>query len=133
MAYRILHCGKSLTNYYLCLDEGIAGFSGAKAVTGDCVYFAVRVDYGTVCGARAILAGRTEKNPWPNQYPVRFALSEIEFCTPFDLAILRDVGGPYWPVKYIQGSKPIKDEKALKVLDDTFKTNKTDKLIRLEQ
>jgi hypothetical protein len=132
MAHRVLHCGKSLTNYYLCLEERIAGFSGAKAVTGDCVYFAVRIESGTVCGARAILAGPTEKNPWSNQYPVRFTLSDIEFCTPFDLAILWDAGGPYWPVKYMQGSKPIRDERALRLLDDTFKGNKTDKLIRLE-
>jgi hypothetical protein len=131
MAQRILHCGKSLTNYCFCLEERVAGFSGAKAETGDLIYFAVKTDRGSVCGGRGRLAAFTERNPWKEHYPFRFELSEIEFCSPFELSILKTVGGPHWPVKYLQGSKPIKDLPVQQLLADTFRANKTDKLIRL--
>ncbi len=131
MAYRILHCGKSLANYYLCLEEGVAGFSGDKAEAGDLVYLAVKTVRGSVCGGRGRLAEFTERNPWEEHYPFRFELSEIEFCSPFVLSILQTVGGPHWPVKYLQGSKPIKDPKAQELLDDTFAANKTLNLVHL--
>lgn len=43
MAVRILHCSKSLENYYLCLTEKISGFINRGPQPGDLIYLVVKV------------------------------------------------------------------------------------------
>jgi len=38
MSYRILHCGKPLANYYLCVEHKVAGFVIRGPESGDKVF-----------------------------------------------------------------------------------------------
>ncbi len=126
MSVRILHCGTSLVNYYLCLNEKVAGFLLRGQKPNDIVYFSVKVGGIIYVGARAVLIEETDFKPWPDadRYKSTFAIKNIEFCKPFDLAILRKVGGGQWYLKYVQVAKNIGQEDAIKLLDNTFKKNK---------
>jgi len=122
MAYRILHCGKSIENYNKCIDEHVAGFKGNGPAEGDLIFLVVKVDNKSLCGARGVLGEHTEKKPWTNPMDYRNTrvLKQISFCEPFDVSILKSVGGTYWAVKYLQASKIIDEENAAKILDETF-------------
>lgn len=126
MACRILHCGKSLENYYLCLQHKVVGFLARGASQGDVIYLAVKVGKNTYCGARGTLGEITDFRPWQDGdiYVHCLQLLDLEFCKPFELKILADIGGKYWPVKYLQMAKAIKDAAATDLLDDTFRLNK---------
>lgn len=129
---RILHCGKFLDNYYLCINEKVAGFSQRFRVggTGDLIYIAVKIGKQSLCGARGTLGEITDIKPWEDaeKYIQCFKLKNIEFCEPFDISVLREAGGQSWGAKYLQGSKLIKDIDAINILDKNFKTNKSDNL-----
>lgn len=135
MAYRILHCGKSLTNYYICIEQRVAGFINRSPETGDTVFIAVKVGKETLCGARGKLGEITDTKPWEDadRYPHVLILENVEFCQPFKLKVLEETGGKYWSLKYVQGSKPIVDRRACELLDQAFETNRTDSLIRFSQ
>lgn len=129
---RILHCGKLIENYYICINEKIAGFSqrfryGGK---GDTIYLAVKIGKKSLCGARGILDDFTDNKPWndSDKYIQCFKIKDVEFCTPFDISILREVGGKSWGAKYLQGSKVIKENEAVELLNNKFMKNITDKL-----
>lgn len=64
MGTRILHCGKNITNYNLCIREKVAGFRQRGAVTNDTLYLAVHVNNVTYCGAEGVLGEITEQRPW---------------------------------------------------------------------
>lgn len=129
---RILHCGKLIENYYICISEKVAGFSqkfrdGGK---GDIVYLAVKVGKKSLCGARGILEDLTDDKPWSDsdKYIQCFKIKDVEFCKPFDISILREVGGKSWGAKYLQGSKSIKENEAIRLLNDKFMKNITNEL-----
>ncbi len=134
MAIRILHCGKSVENYNLCAEKQVAGFTKRVAEGGDTVYLAVKAGKTTVCGARGKLSEPTMDKPWDDseRYVQAFKMTEMEYCEPFDLTVLAEPGGRYWPIKYIQNSKEIKDDLALELLERHFSTNKTDVFQKLE-
>ena len=124
---RILHCGKLIENYYLCIEERVAGFThsfrdGGK---GDIIYLVVKIDDKSFCGARGILGDLTDNKPWKdsNKYTQCFKINNIKFCKPFDIAFLREVGGRSWGLKYLIGSKIIKDYKAIELLNEKFMEN----------
>lgn len=124
---RILHCGKNIENYYLCVSEKVAGFTqkfryGGK---GDIIYLAVKVGEQSLCGARGILDDITDNKPWEDsdRYIQSFKIKNIEFCTPFDLNILKEFAEKSWGVKYLQGSKAIKEEGVVDLLDFKFNAN----------
>jgi len=48
MANRILHCGKLLENYHLCLQHQVVGFTARGALPGDTIYLAVNHNKKTV-------------------------------------------------------------------------------------
>jgi hypothetical protein len=125
MVYRILHCGKSLENYYLCLQHHVVGFLARGANPGDRIYLAVKVGKNTYCGARGELGEVTDLRPWQDGdiYVHCLQFLSVEHCKPFELKILADIGGKYWPVKYLQMAKPIKEEAACKLLDEVFQAN----------
>lgn len=129
MAHRILHCGKSLRNYNLCIEQKLAGFKRRGASTGDIVFLAVKSKKSSVCGLRAVLGDPTDKKPWGDaeNYVSCFVMDEVGYCEPFDLKILRQVGGQSWGARYFQGAKEIKEENAIRLLEDTFNSNKRDK------
>jgi hypothetical protein len=129
MAYRILHCGKSIENYNLCIEHKIVGFTKRGKNIGDIIYLAVKVKKQSLCGLRAKLSDTTDIKPWDDadNYVSCFMMEDIEYCNPFDIKVLAKVGGQYWGPKYLQGSKVIGDEDAIKLLDETFNKNRTDK------
>lgn len=125
--YRFLNCGKSITNYYLCLDEKVAGFTQRAAFEGDIVYFTVKVDKNTLCGARGILEELTDYKPWEDadRYVQVFKVSNITYCVPFELKVIKEVCGTYWG-KYLQSPKAIKEMEAINLLDDKIQQNRID-------
>ncbi|HEY5587598.1 MAG TPA: hypothetical protein VIK86_01430 [Candidatus Paceibacterota bacterium] len=129
---RIMHCGKSVENYHLCVTEKIAGFSQRFRVggTGDMIYLAVKIGKQSLCGARGILDEVTDNKPWEDadKYIQCFKIKNIELCTPFDIKVLKKVGGTSWGAKYLQGSKIIKDKEAIDILNDEFINNITNEL-----
>ena len=62
---RILHCGKSIKNYYLCIESRIVGFTQrfSSGGTGDQIYIAVNVNGKSLCGVRALLGEITDQKP----------------------------------------------------------------------
>jgi hypothetical protein len=132
MTYRILHCGKSLENYYLCVQHQVAGFLSRGANPGETVYFAVKVNKKTYCGIRAKLGEITDLKPWPDgdSYVHCLKLTDIEFCEPFELKILAEIGGKYWSLKYMQMAKPIEDQNVWQLLDETFNSLRQSELYK---
>lgn len=57
---RILHCGTSLVNYYICIREKVAGFTQRIGEAGDVVYFTVKIEGKILCGARGVLHEQTD-------------------------------------------------------------------------
>jgi len=106
MAVRISHCSTSLENYQLVLQHRVDGFPLKGPQPGDTMYLVVKSGDTTWCGARYVVGKASEKHPWKGEkkFPQRFALTEVEFCEPFDVSILRRVE-PYYGVKYMQRSK----------------------------
>ena len=127
---RILHYGRFLDSYYLCINEKVAGFSQKFRAggTGDLVYLVVKVGNKSLCGARGVLGEMTDTKPWEDaeKYIQCFKIKNIEFCEPFDISVLRDIGGESWGLKYLIGSKLIKDAEAIDILDKRFRENKSD-------
>jgi hypothetical protein len=134
MYTRILHCSNNLENYYLCIDEKIAGFSNRGPESGDLVYLSVKIGKKSLCGARFYLDQVTDFKPWADaeRYVNCFTVKNIEFCTPFEISILSEVGGKYWGMKYLQASKAIKDKPASDLLDKLFIENKTNTAFQFE-
>lgn len=132
--YRILHCGDSLDNYYICIQQKVAGFTRRVADVGDIVYMVVKVNNRLMCGARAKLTDVTDFRPWndADQYPQCFTLVEIAYCNPFDIGILERAGGKHWSLKYVQSAKAIQDEHALKLLEESFAEGKSNELFLFE-
>lgn len=133
MATRILHCGKSIQNYNLCITEKVCGFTKRIAKEGDTIYIVVRKDKETVCGARAVLSSVTDYKPWEDadRFVQCFMLKDIEFCNTFDISILSRVGGQHWGVKFTQASKEIKLQEAVDLLNYTFEMNRVDEYASL--
>lgn len=130
MSYRILNCSKSLENYYLCINEKIIGFTYKCASINDIVYICVKIDKYILCGARAVLSELTDYKPWEDadKYKQCFSIKNIEYCQPFKLNILSNIEHRNWYLMFVQSSKTIKDESAIKLLNNTFRDNKIDKL-----
>lgn len=135
MSYRILHCGKSIQNYNLCVEHSVAGFSTRGAEQGDTIFLAVKLGKKTLCGLRALLGEPTEQQPWPDseRYVSAYQLTNIEYSEPFDIRFLAEYGGKYWPLKFLQLAKSIKSQEAIEALNRQFDTNKTEQPQQLEE
>lgn len=135
MSCRILHCGKSLNNYNLCIDHSVAGFGTRGPEKNDIVFLVVNHEKQPLCGLRAKLGDPTDQQPWPDadRYVSAYKLIDIEYANPFDIRFLADYGGKYWPLKFLQGSKPIKDEQAVRALHEAFDKHTVEKPIHLFQ
>ncbi|MBW4081278.1 hypothetical protein [Paenibacillus sp. S150] len=135
MGERILHCGTSLENYYICIDQQVVGFTKRVANVNDQIYIVVKVGNKSVCGARGRLKEPTDFRPWrdSDQYPQCFSLCDIEYCQPFDISILEQAGGKYWSLKYVQSAKNITDKAALQLLQSSFEQNQTKELFQFAQ
>lgn len=124
---RTLHCGKSIENFNLCIQKAVAGFTHRGPVSGDVIYLTVKDNECSFCGARFVLDEVTDDKPWADsdRYVACFSVKNIEFCKFFNLSVLSSVGGKYWPLKYLQGSKAF-DENAIKLIESEFNKNKTE-------
>lgn len=133
MPCRILHCGKSLNNYYLCIEYSVAGFNTRGPNQDDTVFLVVNYKKQTLCGLRARLGEATDQQPWPDseRYVSAYKFVDVEYAEPFDIRFLVDYGGKYWPLKYLQGAKPIKDQEAIQVLHDAFNKHRVEEPVRL--
>lgn len=134
MKVRISHCSVLVENYNLCLTDKVSGFTNRGAQSKDLVYLAVKIGKKSLCGARFILDEPTDYKPWKDaeRYVNVFTVKQIEFCEPFEISILSEVGGKYWAMKYIQGSKPINDEEAIELLEQEFLKNKSETSFNFE-
>lgn len=134
MSTRILHCSTAIKNYNICIEHQVAGFSHRGPQPDDLIYLAVKVGNKTLCGARFRLHEITNHKPWPDgeRYVHVLSIKDVEFCQPFDMAVLSEVGGKYWSMMYVQASKPIRDKAACDLLDHTFSANKVDHFIPFE-
>ncbi len=132
MVYRILHCGKLLRNYNLCMEYSVAGFSTRGPSEGDNLFLVVKSGRQTICGLRARLGEQTDQRPWPNsdRYVSAYRLVDVEYAEPFDIRFLADHGGKYWPLKFLQGAKPIKVETAVQALNMAFDEHRTEDFVR---
>jgi hypothetical protein len=133
MSIRVLHCSNNLDNFCLCLREKVAGFPKRGPRSGDLIYISVSVNRKSVCGARFNLDEETDYRPWrePERYLISFIIKNIEYSIPFDISKLSEVGGKYWGLKYLQGSKSIIDKPAIDLLDNLFQKNKTNAVFNI--
>ena len=124
---RTLHCSTNVKNFNICLDDMIAGFGHRGPLPGDKIYLLVKIDRKTLCGARFELDEVTDERPWEDseKYVLCYSIKNVEFCNFFDVEFLSKIGGMYWPLKYLQGSKAFDDAAASKI-DEVFCTNKCD-------
>ena len=134
MGTRILHCGTSLKNFYLCISEQVAGFIQRGQKEGDTVYLAVKVGKISYCCARGVLSEPTDYKPWPDSeiYTSVFRLENLEYCEPFNLNILQQYGGKYWVLRYVQASKTISDPKVVDLMERAFNTNRIEMVHQFE-
>jgi hypothetical protein len=123
---RTLHCGKSIENFNLCLDHQVVGFTRRGPQKGDLIYLVVKQGKKTVCAARFELDEITDEKPWSDRdrYISCYSMKNIEFCNPFHLDFLAAVGGTYWNLKYLQGSKAF-DSEAVYQINAVFEKNRT--------
>lgn len=133
MSYRILHCGKSLNNYNLCLEHSVAGFSTRGPEKDDIIFLVVNYQKQPLCGLRARLGEPTDQQPWidSDRYALAYKLVDVEYANPFDIRFLIDYGGKYWPLKFLQGAKAIKNNEAIQALNDGFDQHRIEKPIHL--
>jgi hypothetical protein len=134
MNVRISHCSNSLENYYLCLKERVSGFTNRGPQPDDLIYLVVKVGKKSFCGARFVLDEPTDNKPWSDadNYVNALTMKNIEYCKPFDIAVLAQTGGKHWVLKYVQGAKPITDAAAMELLKNEFEKNKSEQLIEFE-
>ncbi|THF74361.1 hypothetical protein [Cohnella fermenti] len=134
MPVRILHCGESIESYNICLEQQLVGFTKRVGQPGDLVYIAVRQDGRPVCGARGKLHALTDERPWPDSdvYPQCFSLIDVEYCAPFDIRFLEQIGGRHWVLKYVQSSKAITEPEAVHLLDSRFSEHKQEQMQLLD-
>ncbi|KGM93452.1 hypothetical protein Z955_15015 [Clostridium botulinum C/D str. DC5] len=130
MAYRILHCGESLENYYTCMKEKTIGFTKNIGDKEDIIFLVVKINKAAICGARVIISEKTNYKPWKdfNKYKICFNITNIEFCKPFQVEILKQVDPEKWGFKFMLGSKEIKEQEAIDLLNSTFEENKRDSM-----
>ena len=127
MSVRTLHCSSNIENYNLCLDRAVAGFGKRGPESNDKVYLLIKDGKKTFCGARFDLADVTAEKPWEDadRYVLCYSIKNIEYCKFFDVRFLSQVGGKYWNLKYLQGSKAF-DAEAEKRIDEEFNKNRCD-------
>ena len=87
----------------------------------------------TLCGLHGRLGESTDQQPWPDsdRYVSGYRLVDVEYSEPFDIRFLSDYGDKYWPLKYLQGAKPIKDQKTIQALHDAFNKHLVEETVRL--
>ena len=125
---RTLHCSTNTTNYNLCLEHKVAGFTHRGPVEGDIIYLLYKNGKKSLCGARFVLDQITDEKPWDDadNYVLCYSIKDIEYCKFFDMSFLSEFGGKYWPLMFMQGAKAFKDEKAIAKLDELFTANKVE-------
>lgn len=130
---RTLHCSTNVKNFNICLDDMVAGFGHRGPLPGDKIYLLVKIDKKTLCGARFELDEVTDERPWEDseKYVLCYSIKNVEFCNFFDVEFLSEIGGMYWTLKYLQGSKGFDDLAASKI-DEVFCKNKCDERQYLE-
>lgn len=126
MSVRILHCGESIENYNICINERVAGFSNKGPEKGDLIYLTVKTGNKILCGARFTLAEKSDLKPWVDRsnFIYNFTIKDIDFCQPFDIAIISEVRGPLGILRFIKGAQALKERSSITLLDSQFVNNR---------
>ncbi|MBO4858305.1 MAG: hypothetical protein J5527_07310 [Treponema sp.] len=124
MSVITLHCSNNIKNYNLCLDNAVAGFGHRGPMPNDKVYLLIKNGKKTFCGARFELDDVTDDKPWEDsdKYVLCYSIKNIEYCNFFNISFLSEVGGKFWALKYLQGSKKF-DEIAANRINEEFNKN----------
>lgn len=131
---RFLHCGSSLENYLKCLEYKVAGFTRKikENPENTYIYFAVKVNGESYCGARGVLGDLSDLKPWDDaeRYVQSFRIKNLEYCTPFKVsAVLRKHLGPSWGM-FMVGLQIIKQEETVVLLEREFNNRKCSERVR---
>ena len=135
MSVRILSFGKNLKHLNICIEEKIIGFKHmfSQNIENDLLYIVVGKSF---CCARATISYAVDYNPWdnPELYVLCHRIKNIEYCTPFSLKFLENTSaGKAWALAFVQSSKIIKDEDALKMLHENFQNNISNKFYQFAE
>lgn len=133
--YKFLNCGKSIQNYFTCMDNNVAGFTKRFAKKGDIVYFVVKSEKVSYLTARGVLGEETDKKPWEDadRYIQSFEVDEIIYCKPIALSEFKEYFSKFWPI-YLQSPKSLKNEKdVLCKIEKYIDSNKIEHYYRFEE
>ena len=110
--YKFLNCGKSIQNYFTCMENNAAGFTKRFAKKGDIVYFVVKDEKVSYLTAKGLLGEETDKKPWEDaeRYIQSFNIDEITYCKPIALGEFKGYFKKLWPI-YLQSPKSLSNEK----------------------
>lgn len=109
--YKFLNCGKSIQNYFTCMDNNVAGFTKRFAKKGDIVYFVVKNDKVSYLTGKGLLGEETDKKPWEDaeRYVQSFNVDEITYCNPIALSEFKEYFKKLWAI-YLQTPKSLSNE-----------------------
>lgn len=115
------------------MEHSVAGFSTRGPEKDDIIFLVVNYQKQPLCGLRARLGEPTDQQPWidSDRYALAYKLVDVEYANPFDIRFLIDYGGKYWPLKFLQGAKAIKNNEAIQALNDGFDQHRIEKPIHL--
>ena len=132
--YKFLNCGKSMQNYFTCMENNIAGFTKRFAKKGDIVYFVVKNEKVSYLMAKGILGEETDKRPWEDaeRYVQSFEIDEITYCNPIALKEFKEYFIKLWAI-YLQSPKSLSNEKGvLCEIEKYIEKNKIDSYYKFE-
>ena len=133
--YKFLNCGKSIQNYFTCMENNVAGFTKRFAKKGDIVYFVVKDDKVSYLTGKGLLGEETDKKPWEDadRYIQSFEVDEIIYCKPIALSEFKEYFSKFWPI-YLQSPKSLKNEKdVLCKIEKYIDSNKIEHYYRFEE
>ena len=133
--YKFLNCGKSIQNYFTCMENNVAGFTKRFAKKGDIVYFVVNYEKVSYLTAKGLLGEETDKKPWGDaeRYIQSFNVDEITYCKPIALGEFKEYFKKLWAI-YLQSPKSLSNEsKVLIEIEKYINENKIEEYHKFEE
>ena len=133
--YKFLNCGKSIQNYFTCMENNVAGFTKRFAKKGDIVYFVVKDDKVSYLTGKGLLGEETDKKPWEDaeRYIQSFNVDEIIYCKPITLGEFKEHFKKLWAI-YLQSPKSLSDERdVLCEIEKYIENNKIESYYKFEE
>ena len=133
--YKFLNCGKSIQNYFTCMENNVAGFTKRFANKGDIVYFVVNYEKVSYLTAKGLLGEETDKKPWGDaeRYIQSFNVDEITYCKPIALGEFKEYFKKLWAI-YLQSPISLSNEsKVLIEIEKYINENKIEEYHKFEE